>query len=395
MSRQAYARTKPHLNIGTMGHVGHGKTILTTAMARLLRMRGARTLVPLARSDRATKKVAPGTVVNVAGVEAAHVEYETETRHYAHLDLPGHADSIRHLIIGTAQLDGAILVVSALDGVEPQTVEHLLLARQAGVHHLVVALSKADAGGADLMELIELEIRDLLTAHGYPGDTTPIVRVSGLRALEGDPRWIGAIEALLDAVDTCLPTPVRHLGAPFLLPIAQAVVTTGRGTGVTGTVERGTVRIGDRVQIIGPGIEAMVKGLETFAAPVASAEAGDRVTLLLRGVPRGAIRRGDVVAAPGSLTSRRRFSARIRALSVAEGGPRAPLLTGCRPRFHLRTAEVTGEIDLGEVNMVRPGDTLTLRVELSRATPLQPGLDFAMREGGRTVGVGRVRTVED
>ncbi|MFJ4062163.1 elongation factor Tu [Streptomyces albogriseolus] len=388
MSKTAYVRTKPHLNIGTMGHVDHGKTTLTAAITKVLAERGASTFVPFDRIDRAPEEAARGITINIA-----HVEYETGTRHYAHVDMPGHADYVKNMVTGAAQLDGAILVVSALDGIMPQTAEHVLLARQVGVDHIVVALNKADAGDEELTDLVELEVRELLTAHGYGGDTAPVVRVSGLKALEGDPRWTASIEALLDAVDTYVPVPERYLDAPFLLPVENVLTITGRGTVVTGAVERGTVRVGDRVRVLGADTETVVTGLETFGKPMEEAQAGDNVALLLRGVPRNEVRRGHVVAAPGSVTPSRRFTARLYVLSAREGGRTTPLSTGYRPQFYIRTADVVGNVDLGEAAVARPGDTVTVTVELGRDVPLEPGLGFAVREGGRTVGAGTVTEV--
>ncbi|MEU2995429.1 elongation factor Tu [Streptomyces griseoincarnatus] len=388
MSKTAYIRTKPHLNIGTMGHVDHGKTTLTAAITKVLAERGDGTFVPFDRIDRAPEEAARGITINIA-----HVEYETGTRHYAHVDMPGHADYVKNMVTGAAQLDGAILVVSALDGIMPQTAEHVLLARQVGVDHIVVALNKADAGDEELTDLVELEVRELLTAHGYGGDATPVVRVSGLKALEGDPRWTASIEALLDAVDTYVPVPERYLDAPFLLPVENVLTITGRGTVVTGEVERGTVRVGDKVQVLGADTESVVTGLETFGKPMEEAQAGDNVALLLRGVARDAVRRGHVVAAPGSVTPSRRFTARLYVLSAGEGGRTTPLSTGYRPQFYIRTADVVGIVDLGEAAVARPGDTVTVTVELGRDVPLEPGLGFAVREGGRTVGAGTVTEV--
>ncbi|MBT2505769.1 elongation factor Tu [Streptomyces sp. ISL-98] len=390
MPKTAYVRTKPHLNIGTMGHVDHGKTTLTAAITKVLSERGAGTFVPFDRIDRAPEEAQRGITINIA-----HVEYETDTRHYAHVDMPGHADYVKNMVTGAAQLDGAILVVSALDGVMPQTAEHVLLARQVGVDHIVVALNKADAGDEELTDLVELEVRELLSAHGYGGDAVPVVRVSGLKALEGDPRWAAAIEALLDAVDTYVPIPERYTDAPFLMPVENVLTITGRGTVVTGAVERGTIRVGDRVEVLGATAtskagETVVTGLETFGKPMESAEAGDNVALLLRGMPRDAVRRGHVVAAPGSVTPSRRFTAQVYVLSAREGGRMTPVATGYRPQFYIRTADVVGDIDLGETPVARPGDTVTVTVELGRAVPLEPGLGFAIREGGRTVGAGTV-----
>ncbi|MFF1380922.1 elongation factor Tu [Streptomyces sp. NPDC058308] len=392
MSKTAYVRTKPHLNIGTMGHVDHGKTTLTAAITKVLSERGAgggTRYVSFDRIDRAPEEAQRGITINIA-----HVEYETDTRHYAHVDMPGHADYVKNMVTGAAQLDGAILVVSALDGIMPQTAEHVLLARQVGVDHIVVALNKADAvvDGEDA-DLVELEVRDLLSAHGYGGDSVPVVRVSGLKALEGEPRWTSAIEALLDAVDTYVPMPERYLDAPFLLPVENVLTITGRGTVVTGAVERGTVRLGDRVEVLGADTETVVTGLETFGKPMAEAQAGDNVALLLRGLPRDAVRRGHVVAAPGSVTPSRRFTAQVYVLAAREGGRSTPIATGYRPQFYIRTADVVGDVDLGDAAVARPGDTVTMTVELGRDVPLETGLGFAIREGGRTVGAGTVTGV--
>ncbi|MDV6290414.1 elongation factor Tu [Streptomyces sp. UP1A-1] len=391
MSKTAYVRTKPHLNIGTMGHVDHGKTTLTAAITKVLAERGAGSTthyVSFDRIDRAPEEVARGITIDLA-----HVEYETDTRHYAHVDMPGHADYVKNMVTGAAQLDGAILVVSALDGIMPQTAEHVLLARQVGVDHIVVALNKADAGDEELTDLVELEVRDLLTAHGYGGDAVPVVRVSALKALEGDPRWTASVEALLDAVDTYVPLPERYLDAPFLLSVENVLTVTGRGTVVTGAVERGTVRVGDRVEVLGASVETVVTGLETFGKPMEEAQAGDNVALLLRGVARDAVRRGHVVAAPGSVVPARRFRARVYVLSAREGGRSTPVATGYRPQFYIRTADVVGDVDLGAAAVARPGDTVTMTVELGREVPLETGLGLAIREGGRTVGAGTVTAV--
>ncbi|WP_338899481.1 elongation factor Tu [Streptomyces sp. TG1A-60] len=388
MSKTAYVRTKPHLNIGTMGHVDHGKTTLTAAITKVLAVRGTGTFVPFDRIDRAPEEAARGITINVA-----HVEYETDTRHYAHVDMPGHADYVKNMVTGAAQLDGAILVVSALDGIMPQTAEHVLLARQVGVNHIVVALNKADAGDEELTDLVELEVRELLTAHGYGGDSVPVVRVSGLKALEGDSRWTASIDALLDAVDTYVPMPERYLDAPFLMSVENVLTITGRGTVVTGAVERGTIQVGDRVEVLGAEVETVVTGLETFGKPMSEAQAGDNVALLLRGVPRDSVRRGHVVAAPGSVVPRRHFTAQVYVLSAREGGRTTPVSTGYRPQFYIRTADVVGDVDLGELAVARPGERVTMSVELGREVPLEPGLGFAIREGGRTVGAGTVTAV--
>ncbi|MEU0784566.1 elongation factor Tu [Streptomyces sp. NPDC006173] len=391
MPKTAYVRTKPHLNIGTMGHVDHGKTTLTAAITKVLAERGSggsTRYVPFDRIDRAPEEAARGITINIA-----HVEYETDTRHYAHVDMPGHADYVKNMVTGAAQLDGAILVVSALDGIMPQTAEHVLLARQVGVDHIVVALNKADAGDEELTDLVELEVRELLSAQGYGGDAVPVVRVSGLKALEGDPRWTAAIDALLDAVDTYVPMPERYLDAPFLMPVENVLTITGRGTVVTGAVERGTVRVGDRVEVLGAGVDTVVTGLETFGKPMEEAQAGDNVALLLRGVPRDAVRRGHIAAAPGSVVPSRRFTAQVYVLSAREGGRTTAVATGYRPQFYIRTADVVGDVDLGERAVARPGDTVTMTVELGRDVPLEPGLGFAIREGGRTVGAGTVTSI--
>ncbi|MFZ3593124.1 elongation factor Tu [Streptomyces sp. BH104] len=393
MPKTAYVRTKPHLNIGTMGHVDHGKTTLTAAITKVLAERGAGSstqYVSFDRIDKAPEEAQRGITINIA-----HVEYETDTRHYAHVDMPGHADYVKNMVTGAAQLDGAILVVSALDGIMPQTAEHVLLARQVGVDHIVVAINKADAGDEELTDLVELEVRELLSAHGYGGDSVPVVRVSGLKALEGDPRWTASIDALLDAVDTYVPMPERYVDAPFLLSVENVMTISGRGTVVTGAVERGRIRVGDRVRVYGTAddLETVVTGVETFGKPMEEAQAGDNVALLLRGVPRDAVRRGHVVAEPGTVEPARRFTAQVYVLSAAEGGRSTPVATGYRPQFYLRTADVVGDVDLGEVAVARPGDTVAMTVELGRDVPLEAGLGFAIREGGRTVGAGTVSAV--
>jgi elongation factor Tu len=393
MAKTPYVRTKPHVNIGTMGHVDHGKTTLTAAITKVLAERGTGAYVPFDRIDRAPEEARRGITINIA-----HVEYETATRHYAHVDMPGHADYVKNMITGAAQLDGAILVVSAQDGVMPQTTEHVLLARQVGVEHLVVALNKADGADPELLDLIELEVRELLTAHGYPGETVPVVRVSGLRALEGDPRWTASIAELLDAVDEAVPMPERYTDAPFLLAVENVLTITGRGTVVTGAVERGVVRLGDRVELIGAAGEALgtvVTGVETFGKPMEFAQAGDNVALLLRSVERGQVRRGVIVAAPGSVTPRSAFTAQVYLLSAKEGGRRTAIGTGYRPQFYLRTADVVGDMDFGRVGTAVPGQTVEVTVALGRPTPVEVGLGFAIREGGRTVGAGTVTAVAD
>ncbi len=392
MPKQTFTRTKPHLNIGTMGHVDHGKTTLTAAITKFLAGRGTAAYVPFERIDRAPEEVVRGITINIT-----HVEYETATRHYAHVDMPGHADYVKNMITGAAQIDGAILVVSALDGVMPQTREHVLLARQVGVGHMVVALNKADAADPELADLVELEVRELLSGCGYPGDTAPVIRVSALRALAGDAGWTAAVGALLDAVDLHVPVPARYTDAPFLMPVENVLTISGRGTVVTGAVERGTVRVGDTVEAVGlgRGLTAVVTGVETFGQPMERGEAGDSAALLLRGVRRNQVRRGQVVASPGSLAAHTRFAATVHLLSAGEGGRHTPVSTGYRPQFFVRTTSVGGEVDLGAPGTAAPGDTVDLTVTLGRPVALDAGLGFAIREGGKTVGAGTVTAVLD
>jgi elongation factor Tu len=387
MTRQSYLRTKPHLNIGTMGHVDHGKTTLTAAITKVLAGQGLADYVPSDRIDKAPEEAARGITINVA-----HVEYETATRHYAHVDMPGHAGYVKNMITGAAQVDGAILVVSAVDGVEPQTREHVILARQLGVEHVVVALSKADVADAELAELVELEVRELLSRYGYPGDQVPVIPISALGALNGQPRWVASIGALLDAVDAYLPVPERYANAPFLMPVENVLTITGRGTVVTGAVERGQVRSGDPVEVVGLGgtVTSVVTGVETFGKTMERAVAGDNTALLLRGVRRHQVRRGQVVAAPGSQRAHQRFTASVYLLAAAEGGRRTGVRTGYRPQFFVRTTDVVGVLDLGPDGTAAPGARLAVTVELGQPVALEPGLGFAIREGGRPVGAGTV-----
>jgi elongation factor Tu len=386
MAKQAYVRNKPHLNIGTMGHVDHGKTTLTAAITKVLAERGRATYTPFERIDRTPEEHSRGITINIS-----HVEYETDTRHYAHVDMPGHADYVKNMITGAAQLDGAILVVSAQDGIMPQTREHVLLARRVGVEHLVVAVNKADGADPELTDLVELELHDLLAEHGYRD--APMVRVSGLRALEGDPEWTASVEALLRAVDDHVPVPVRYVDAPFLMPVENVLTVTGRGTVVTGAIERGTVAVGDAVEAVGfgDGFTAVVTGVETFGKTMERGEAGDNAAVLLRGVRREQVRRGMVLAAPGSQRARRSFTARIYLLTAGEGGRRGPVAPGYRPQFYLRTTDVPGELLLPAP--AEPGDTVEVEVALGKAVAVEPGLGFAIREGGLTVGAGTVLTV--
>ncbi|MGP3959739.1 elongation factor Tu [Nonomuraea sp. 3N208] len=386
MAKQAYVRNKPHLNIGTMGHVDHGKTTLTAAITKVLAERGQATYTPFERIDRTPEEASRGITINIS-----HVEYETATRHYAHVDMPGHADYVKNMITGAAQLDGAILVVSAHDGIMPQTREHVLLAKRVGVEHLVVAVNKADGADPELTDLVELELQELLAEHGYDG--VPMVRVSGLRALEGDPVWTASVEALLQAVDEHIPVPVRYVDAPFLMPVENVLTVTGRGTVVTGAIERGTVRVGDTVEAVGfgDGFSAVVTGVETFGKTMEQGEAGDNAAVLLRGVRREQVRRGMVLAQPGSQQARASFTARVYLLTPEEGGRRRPIASGYRPQFYLRTTDVPGELRLDEA--ARPGDTVEVEVELGKPVAVEPGLGFAIREGGLTVGAGTVLTV--
>ncbi|MEV0611558.1 elongation factor Tu [Polymorphospora rubra] len=396
MAKSQFSRTKPHLNIGTMGHVDHGKTTLTAAITRVLADRDptANRYVSFDGIDRAPEEVARGITINIA-----HVEYETATRHYAHVDMPGHADYVKNMITGAAQVDGAVLVVSALDGAMPQTREHVLLARRVGVPYLVVAMNKADAvDDPDLLDLVELEVRELLTEYGFPGDEVPVVRVSALRALEGDPRWTASVVELLDAVDRYVPVPPRELDQPFLMPIENVLTISGRGTVVTGAIERGTLRVGDPVEVVGlgPTLSTVATGLETFGRSLPVAEAGDNAAILLRGVKRDQVQRGQVVALPGSVTPHRRFAARLYALTTAEGGRHTPFLANYRPQFYFRTTDVVGTMRLAaDTSMVLPGDTVDLTVELGRPVAMHEGLGFAVREGGRTVAAGTVTTLLD
>ena len=389
MAKQAYDRGKPHLNIGTMGHVDHGKTTLTAAITKVLAERGLATAVPFEGIDRTREERDRGITINIS-----HVHYETATRHYAHVDMPGHADYVKNMITGAAQVDGAVLVVSAQDGAMPQTREHIVLARQVGVRHIVVALNKADAvDDPELLDLVELEVRELLSEYGFPGEEIPVVRVSGLRALEGDPYWTARIGDLLDAIDAYVPVPPRILDSPFLMPVENVLTITGRGTVVTGVVAQGSVRVGDAVEVVGLGdtFSSVATGLETFGQTMDHAEAGDNTAMLLRGVRRDQVRRGQVVAAPGTIRPYVRFRARVRVLTAEEGGRSKPFFHGYRPQFHFRTTDVSGAIDLGgEKAMAMPGDSVDMTVELGKPVAMGEGLGFAIREGGRTVGAGTV-----
>jgi elongation factor Tu len=395
MAKSQFVRTKPHLNIGTMGHVDHGKTTLTAAITKVLAERypDLNSFVAFDGIDRAPEEVQRGITINIS-----HVEYETANRHYAHVDMPGHADYVKNMITGAAQVDAAILVVSAQDGAMPQTREHVLLAQRVGVPYLVVALNKADAvDDPELLDLVELEVRELLSEYGFPGDEVPVVRVSGLRALEGDPEWMKAVGDLLDAVDNYVPVPNRELGEPFLMPIENVLTISGRGTVVTGAVEQGSLRLGDAVEVVGlgPTVTSTAIGLETFGKSLESAQAGDNAAVLLRGIKRDEVRRGQVLVLPGTVQPHRKFRAQLHALSTAEGGRHTPFAADYRPQFYFRTTDVSGGIDLGDIALVMPGDTIELGVELEKPIAMTVGLGFAVREGGHTVAAGTVTALLD
>jgi elongation factor Tu len=395
MAKSQFVRTKPHLNIGTMGHVDHGKTTLTAAITKVLADRdpAANRFVAFEGIDKAPEEALRGITINIS-----HVEYETANRHYAHVDMPGHADYVKNMITGAAQVDGAILVVSAQDGAMPQTREHVLLAQRVGVPYLVVALNKSDAvADEELLDLVELEVRELLGEYGFPGDEVPVVRVSALKALEGDPRWTQSIVELLDAVDAYVPVPERELGEPFLMPIENVLTISGRGTVVTGKIERGTLRVGEPVEVVGLGetISTVATGLETFGKSLPTAEAGDNAAILLRGIKRDQVQRGQVVALPGSVTPHKSFKATMYALTKEEGGRHTPFVANYRPQFFFRTTDVSGAIDLGDLPMVMPGDTVDLTVHLGKEVAMDVGLGFAVREGGHTVAAGTVKELLD
>jgi len=398
MAKERFERTKPHVNVGTIGHIDHGKTTLTSAITRVLHSRNPRVVYRDFWSiDNAPEERARGITIAIA-----HVEYETERRHYAHVDCPGHADYIKNMITGAAQMDGAILVVAATDGPMPQTREHILLARQVNVPYIVVFMNKVDmVEDAELLDLVELEVRELLTRYGYPGDEVPVVRGSALRAMEcGCGREACAncrpILELLEAVDTYIPTPERDVDRPFLMPIEDVFSISGRGTVVTGRIERGRVKVGDEVEVVGirPTFRTVVTGVEMFRKVLDEGIAGDNVGLLLRGVERREVERGQVVAKPGTITPHVRFRAEVYVLTKEEGGRHTPFFSGYRPQFYFRTTDVTGTIRLPEgVEMVMPGDNVNLEVELITPIALERGLRFAIREGGRTVGAGTITEI--
>ncbi len=393
MSKEKFDRSKPHVNIGTIGHVDHGKTTLTAAITKVLAKHNPKVqFVAFDQIDKAPEEKARGITI-----ATAHVEYETKNRHYAHVDCPGHADYVKNMITGAAQMDGAILVVAATDGPMPQTREHILLARQVGVPAMVVFMNKADAvDDPELLELVELEVRELLSAYEFPGDEIPVVRGSALKALEGDPEWEKTVDELMDAVDSYIPTPERDIEKPFLMPVEDIFTIQGRGTVATGRVERGKVKVNEQVEIVGirPTTKTVVTGVEMFKKLLDEGTAGDNVGLLLRGIERKDIERGQVIAKPGSITPHTKFKAEAYVLTKEEGGRHTPFFSGYRPQFYFRTTDVTGVAHLPEgVEMVMPGDNVQMSIELIAPIAMEKGLRFAIREGGRTVGAGTVSDV--
>ncbi|MGD1218825.1 elongation factor Tu [Streptomyces krungchingensis] len=395
MAKAKFERTKPHVNIGTIGHIDHGKTTLTAAITKVLhdRFPDLNPFTPFDQIDKAPEERQRGITISIA-----HVEYQTEHRHYAHVDCPGHADYIKNMITGAAQMDGAVLVVAATDGPMPQTKEHVLLARQVGVPYIVVALNKTDmVDDEEILELVELEVRELLTEYEFPGDDVPVVQVSALKALEGDPKWSASILELLAAVDEFVPEPVRDVDRPFLMPIEDVFTITGRGTVVTGRIERGVLKVHSEVEIIGiheQKTKTTVTGVEMFRKLLDEGRAGENVGLLLRGVKREDVERGQVVIKPGSVTPHTEFEARAYVLSKDEGGRHTPFFDNYRPQFYFRTTDVTGVVTLPEgTEMVMPGDNTTMQVQLIQPIAMEEGLKFAIREGGRTVGAGQVTRI--
>ena len=392
MAREKFDRSKPHVNIGTIGHVDHGKTTLTAAITTRHSEKFGGEFVDYANIDKAPEERERGITINTS-----HVEYQTEKRHYAHVDCPGHADYVKNMITGAAQMDGAILVVSATDGPMPQTREHILLSRQVGVPKMVVFINKCDmVDDPELLDLVEMEVRELLTEYGFDGDNTPIVRGSALKALEGDPKYVAAIDELMDAVDNWIDTPVRDTEKPFLMSIEDVFTITGRGTVVTGRVERGILKLNDEVEIVGlkDTRKTVVTGIEMFRKSLDFAEAGDNAGVLLRGINREDVERGQVLAKPGSVTPHKKFKAEVYVLSKEEGGRHTPFFSNYRPQFYFRTTDVTGVIELpAGVEMVMPGDNVSMTVELINKIAIENGTEFSIREGGRTVGAGKVTEI--
>ncbi|MDP9728500.1 elongation factor Tu [Alicyclobacillus tolerans] len=394
MSKEKFDRSKPHVNVGTIGHVDHGKTTLTAAITSVQASKGKAKAQKYDEIDKAPEERERGITINTA-----HVEYETDARHYAHVDCPGHADYVKNMITGAAQMDGAILVVSAADGPMPQTREHILLSRQVGVPHLVVFLNKCDmVDDEELLELVEMEVRELLSEYEFPGDDIPVIRGSALKALEGDPAYVAKIEELMNAVDSYIPTPERDTDKPFLMPVEDVFTITGRGTVATGRVERGTLKVGDEVEIVGLTEESrktVATGIEMFRKLLDQAQAGDNIGALLRGVERKDVERGQVLVKPGSIKPHTKFKAEVYVLTKEEGGRHTPFFNGYRPQFYFRTTDVTGVVELPEgTEMVMPGDNISMEVELIAPIALEEGTRFAIREGGRTVGAGVVAAIE-
>jgi elongation factor Tu len=392
MSKAKFERTKPHVNIGTMGHIDHGKTTLTAAISKTLASKGLAVYTPFDQIDKAPEEKARGITISIA-----HIEYETVNRHYAHVDMPGHADYIKNMITGAAQVDGAILVVAATDGPMPQTREHVLLARQVGVPYIIVALNKTDmVEDEELLELVELEVRELLSEQEFDGDNAPVVRVSALKALEGDEKWMEAIMELMAAADASIPEPVRELDKPFLMPIEDVFTITGRGTVVTGKIEQGLVKVGDEIEIVGlrPTQKSVCTGVEMFKKLLDQGQAGDNIGALLRGTKKEDVERGQVLCKPGSITPHTNFEGQVYVLNKNEGGRHKPFFNNYRPQFFFRTTDVTGTVELPEgTEMVMPGDNVQMTVELGKPIAMDEGLRFAIREGGRTVGAGRVTKI--
>ena len=395
MAKETFDRSKPHVNIGTIGHVDHGKTTLTAAITKVLSAKGLASMRDFSSIDNAPEEKERGITINTS-----HVEYATEKRHYAHVDCPGHADYVKNMVTGAAQMDGAILVVAATDGPMPQTREHILLARQVGVPALVVFMNKVDlVDDVELLDLVEMEVRELMSAYNFPGDTMPVIRGSALGALNGEPKWVEKVEELMKAVDEFIPIPIRLVDKDFLMPVEDVFSITGRGTVATGRIERGVIKTGDPVQILGMGAENLtstITGVEMFRKILDRGEAGDNVGLLLRGIEKEQIKRGMVICKPNSVTPHAKFKAEVYVLSKEEGGRHTPFFNKYRPQFYFRTTDVTGEIMLpAGVEMVMPGDNISIEVQLINKIAMEKGLRFAIREGGRTVGSGQVTEILD
>ncbi len=391
MAKENFKRDKPHVNIGTIGHVDHGKTTLTAAITKTLSERGLAQALAYEQIDKAPEEKARGITISTS-----HVEYETEKRHYAHIDCPGHADYIKNMITGAAQMDGAILVVAATDGPMPQTREHILLARQVNVPSIVVFLNKIDIADPELVELVEMELRELLTSYKFPGDEIPIVRGSALGALNGEKQWVDSVIKLMEEVDRYIPTPVRDIDKPFLMPVEDVFTIQGRGTVATGRIERGKIKLNEEVEIVGfgPTKKSVVTGIEMFRKNLEEGQAGDNAGLLLRGIEKNQVERGMVIAKPGTTTPHTKFKAQIYVLKKEEGGRHTPFFSGYRPQFYFRTTDVTGVIILPSgIDMVMPGDNVTVEVELITPVAMDKGLNFAIREGGKTIGAGAVSEI--